>query len=140
MEKFDDIYRLYFSDVYKYILSLSQNESIAEDITQEIFFKVMKNIKKFNGSCSLFVSLCQIAKNSYFTLYKKEKRLVPLPTENNFLSADNLELSLTNKEVAKELHFLLHQLPEPYKEVITLRVFGELPFSLIGELFDKSDR
>jgi RNA polymerase sigma factor (sigma-70 family) len=136
---FGEIYSEYFSDVYKYVLSLCMDEAVAEEITQETFFKAMQHIDKFNGSCKLHVWLCQIAKNTYFTLYKKKKRLVSdLDTEIPDISF-NLETDYLDKDTAKRLHIELHNLSEPYKEVFTLRVFGELPFSQIGELFGKTD-
>lgn len=137
--EFENIYKEYFSTVYKYALSLCQNETVAEEVTQETFFKVMRNIDKFNGSCKLYVWLCQIAKNTYFSLYKHEKRFLPeLDGEYPDVTFD-LETSYLDKDTAKQLHFLLHDLDEPYKEVFTLRVLGDLPFSQIGELFGKTD-
>lgn len=139
MADFGDIYSKYFSDVYKYVLSLCMDEAFAEEITQETFFKAMQHMDKFNGSCKLYIWLCQIAKNTYFTLYKKKKRIVSdLDTDlPNLLF--NLETDYLDKDTAKRLHIELHNLCEPYKEVFTLRVFGELPFSQIGELFGKTD-
>ncbi|MCL1949353.1 MAG: RNA polymerase sigma factor [Turicibacter sp.] len=67
---FEKIYADYFLVVYKYILSLCRNEKIAEDVTQETFFKALKNVDKFKGECKLEVWLCQIAKNHYFTQQK----------------------------------------------------------------------
>ena len=139
MADFGEIYSEYFSDVYKYVLSLCMDESFAEEITQETFFKAMQHIDKFNGSCKLYVWLCQIAKNTYFTLYKKKKCIVSdLDTDipNTLL---NLETDYLDKDMVKRLHIKLHNLSEPYKEVFTLRVFGELSFSQIGELFEKTD-
>ncbi|MEG1278680.1 MAG: sigma factor, partial [Cellulosilyticaceae bacterium] len=51
MEQFEDIYGKYFLDVYKYVLSLSRNNHIAEEITQETFFKALKSIDSFKGNC-----------------------------------------------------------------------------------------
>ncbi|ABR49930.1 RNA polymerase, sigma-24 subunit, ECF subfamily [Alkaliphilus metalliredigens QYMF] len=141
MTDFGEIYVEYFSDVYKYVLSMSRDETIAEEVTQETFFKAMQNINQFNGSCKLYVWLCQIAKNTYFTLYKKQKRTV-LGMDTEFLDRTSnveLETDYLDKEAARRLHVLLHNLNEPYKEVFTLRVFGELSFSQIGELYEKTD-
>lgn len=136
---FSVIYSEYFSDVYKYILSLCRNKTIAEEITQESFFKAMQHIDGFNGTCTLYVWLCQIAKNTYFSFLSKQKRV---GTECNADYQDmalDVENAYLDKEATKSLHILLHNLNEPYKEVFTLRVFGELPFSQIGELFGKTD-
>lgn len=134
---FGEIYTEYFFDVYKYVLTLCRNEAIAEEITQEAFFKAMRHIDDFNGNCKLYVWLCQIAKNTYFSLSKKQKRMAP---DADFPDATfDLEKEYFDKEAARQLHFLLHDLNDPYKEVFTLRIFGELPFSQIGELFGKTD-
>lgn len=140
MPDFEAIYKEYFQSVYKYVFSLCQNAAIAEEITQEAFYKAMLNIERFDGKCQLYVWLCQIAKNTYFTFVKKQRRHVP---------EDNIDLSvqvtsgseneLLDKEATRKLHVLLHQLDEPYKEVFSLRVFGELPFAQIGELFGKTE-
>lgn len=137
MTDFEEIYNLYFKDVYKYAMSLCKNEAIAEEITQETFFKALKNIDSFDGKCKLYVWLFEIAKNTYFTLCKKEKRREAL--KNNLVSEDNLFENLLDKETANEIHKILHNLPEPYKEVFSLRAFGELSFSQIGELFSKTE-
>jgi RNA polymerase sigma-70 factor (ECF subfamily) len=136
---FGEIYTEHFSDVYKYVLTLCRNEAIAEEVTQETFFKAMRNIDQFNGSCKLYVWLCQIAKNTYFSLSKKQKRMAPAIDADFPDIASDLEKDYFDKEAATRLHVLLHDLNEPYKEVFTLRVFGELPFSQIGELFGKTD-
>jgi RNA polymerase sigma factor (sigma-70 family) len=136
---FGKIYTEHFSDIYKYVLTLCRNEVIAEEVTQETFFKAMRHIDQFNGSCKLYVWLCQIAKNTYFSLSKKQKRMAPDIDADFPDTASDLEKDYFDKEVATQLHVLLHNLNEPYKEVFTLRIFGELPFSQIGELFGKTD-
>lgn len=138
MTDFDDVYRLYFDDVYKYVLTLCRNESIAEEITQEAFFKALKNIHQFKGSCKIYSWLCQIAKNTYFTHYQKEKRKTG---ENPHAPEEgqSIEMALVDKEKAFAIHKVLHSLDEPYKEVFALRTFGELSFGKIGELFGKTD-
>ena len=137
-ENFEQIYSEHFADVYKFALSLSQNESVAEEVTQETFFKAMRSMDKFNGKCKLYVWLCQIAKNTYFSLYQKRKRYVS-SDDTDLQSEIDIEAAYLDKDTAKQLHSLLHNLDEPYKEVFTLRVLGELPFSQIGELFGKTD-
>lgn len=139
MAGFEEIYAEHFSEVYKYVLSLCRNESIAEEVTQETFFKAIQHIDKFNGDCKLYIWLCQIAKNTYFSLCKKQKRIISDMDIEQPDTANNLESDYSDKDTAKRLHVSLHNLNEPYKEVFTLRVFGELPFLQIGELFGKTD-
>ena len=137
-EGFEQIYREYFSDVFKYVLSLCRDEALAEEITQETFFKAMQNVDKFDGTCKLYVWLCQIAKNTYFTRHQKRKRYVQT-ADTDLIAETDMESAYLDKDMAKQLLVLLHNLDAPYKEVFILRVFVELPFSQIGELFEKSD-
>ena len=137
MDEFEELYREHFSGVYRYALSLCRNAALAEELTQETFFRAMENLDGFRGQCSLFVWLCQITKNRYLTLCRKRKRLTDEKAPEP--SGEGPEAELMEREDAKRLHRLLHELPEPYREVFSLRVFGELPFSQIGELFGKSD-
>lgn len=76
MTGFEEIYNQYFKDIYRYILALTRNVDIAEEVTQETFFKALKSINSFDGRCDIRVWLCQIAKNTYYTLYKKQSRAV----------------------------------------------------------------
>ena len=136
MTDFQRVYDLYFKDVYKYALSLSHDPHVAEEVTQETFFKALKSIDSFRGQCRLYVWLCQIAKNTYYTYAQKQQKE---GSEQEVSSGDSMEEKLLTKETAFEIHKLLHNLPEPYKEVFSLRVFGELSFSQIGELFGKTE-
>lgn len=139
MTDFGDLYSEYFSSVYKYVLAISRDEIIAEEVTQETFFKAMRHIDQFKGTCKLYVWLCQIAKNTYFTHYQKKKRTVlGIDKDLSDITSD-LEAAYLDKETTRRLHVLLHHLNEPYREVFTLRVFAELPFLQIGELFGKTD-
>lgn len=137
MDEFEAMYREHFSGVYRYALALCRDTALAEELTQETFFRAMENLEGFRGQCSLFVWLCQITKNQYFTLCRKRKRLSDEGVPED--SGGSTEADLFEREDARLLHRLLHELPEPYKEVFSLRVFGELPFAQIGELFGKSD-
>lgn len=137
MTEFEEVYRLYFRDVYRYCLALTRDEQIAEEVTQETFFKALKAIDKFDGKCRLYVWLCQIAKNTYLSMLQKKRTGEELSGE--LASGESLEEKLLTKESAFEIHQILHALEEPYKEVFSLRTFGELPFRQIGALFGKTE-
>ena len=139
---FEKIYELYFKDVYLYIRRLSGNEHIAEEITSETFFKALQSIDKFKGECDLRVWLGQIAKNSYYTYLSKNKKYINV--EDDYLAnIQDVTISVTEKinlqEDAKRVHKFLHNIPEPYKEVFMWRVFADLSFKQIGQIFNKSD-
>ena len=135
--EFQEVYELYFKDVYKYVLALCRDEHMAEEVTQETFFKALRSIDSFRGQCKLYVWLCQIAKNTYFSMAAKNKTSGMEEFPEN--AEDVLESALLTKESAFEVHRVLHELEEPYKEVFSLRVFGELSFKQIGQLFGKTE-
>ena len=112
MPDFEEIYQTYFADVYRYALALSRDAHTAE------------------------VWLCQIARNQYLSLCRERKRRGELEKDPG---DDGIERGFADRDAARRLHRLLHDLPEPYKEVFSLRTFGELPFSQIGELFGKTE-
>ena len=114
---------------------------VAEDITQETFFKAMKSIGAFKGECDIRVWLCQIAKNTYYTYCKKQKRFVPAEEVEEEIQERpvSIERRFEDKEQALNIHKVLHALEEPYKEVFQLRVFGELSFRDIEEIFGKTE-
>ena len=137
MDDFERIYAEYYDAVYGYCLRLTHDHHLAEEVTQEAFFKALKAIDSFHGECRLQVWLCQIAKNTYFSLLKKRKHTAPM--EGDWPDPADLEERLGDKEEALQIHRVLHTLPEPYREVFWLRTFGELSFSQIGELFEKTE-
>ena len=135
---FDSIYTAYFKDVFMYLRSLSANADIAEEITQETFEKALKSIDRFDGKKDIRAWLFTIAKNSYYTYCKKQKHFIEevpecLPDTQTILTEQFQE-----EETVLLIHKFLHSMHEPYKEVFTLRVFGELPFEKIGLIFGKS--
>lgn len=141
---FEEIYEQYFKDVYLFVLAMSQDAGVAEEMTQETFFKAFKNIHKFRKTCSVKTWLCQIAKNTYFTYLKKQKTLLPdlgSIDEGSMAEGhtDSAELIYLRKDEALSLYKVLHYLEEPYKEVFTLRTLGELSFKEIGEIFDRKE-
>ncbi len=138
MKDFENIYSEYYDTVFQYVLSLCREEVWAEEITQEAFFKALKSIDTFRGDCKLSVWLCQIAKNTFYTEAKKKQRQVDYPLEVISID-DNYEQKMFDKETAFEIHKVLHQLSDPYKEVFWMRTFGELSFAEIGKLFGKTE-
>lgn len=139
MTDFQEVYHLYFRDVYRYAVSLCRNESAAEEITQETFYKALQKLDSFDGKCKVQVWLFQIAKNTYISMCRKDKR-IDIDTDAALLgSKESIEERLCDQETAFAIHKILHTLEEPYKEVFSLRTFGELSFKQISELFGRTE-
>lgn len=137
--EFEEIYTTYFSDVYMYIRRLSRDEHLAEEITSETFFKAISSIESFRGDCDIRVWLCQIAKNCYFTYLKKAKRIDSIEDIETAEQSENFEERFFQKDAAMQIQKVLHDIPDPYKEVFMWRVFAEMSFKQIGQIFHKSE-
>jgi RNA polymerase sigma-70 factor (ECF subfamily) len=140
--EFDQIYSTYFKSVYLYAMQLSGNEHIAEEITSETFYKAINTIDRFRGDCDVRVWLCQIAKNTYFSYLKKNKKELSVAEADlqNIADPDALvDKQIAEQEEAHLIRKILHDMSDPYKEVFMWRVFGELSFKEIGDLYGKSD-
>ena len=140
MESMDEVYRKYARTVYKYLLSLTQSQDLAEEQTQETFYQAIRSSARFDGSCKVSTWLCAIAKNVLFTWRRKHPpqediESIPLPEA----SADSAETEAISAAARIDLLRGLHRLPEPYREVMYLRIFGDLSFREIGEICGKTE-
>lgn len=131
------MYNTYYVKVFSFIFAQSHNKDLAEEITQNTFYKAFTTDKLYRGDSSEFTWLCAIAKNLLLEHWRKSKRESAYNIEE---AGDNsMESSLLSEETTFEIHMALHMLEEPYKEVFSLRVFGELPFQKIALIFGKSE-
>ncbi len=140
--EFDQIYNSYFKSVYLYVMQLSGNEHIAEEITSETFFKAINSVDSFRGDCDMRVWLCQIAKNTYYSYLKKNRKELSIDESDLRNVADpdaRIDVQIGEQEEARLIRKILHDISDPYKEVFMWRVFGELSFKEIGDLYGKTD-
>ena len=142
MTDFEQLYNTYFNDVYLYILRLSGNEHLAEEITSDTFFRAMKSINSFRGDCDVRVWLCQIAKNCYYSYVKKNKRTKQID-EAELEEIPDLTPSVLDEyarqEEIEQIQKILHNLTEQYKEVFMWRVYAGFSFKEIARIFCKTE-
>ena len=138
---FQLIYEQHAEEVYKFLLRLCGNATLAEDLLQTTFLKAIEKVDTFDNRCKLTSWLCQIAKNSYYDYLRKAHRHpihaiheVDIPD-----SSISFEELLEDHDTAREIRAAVHLLPEPYKEVFLLRVYAVLPFREIGQIFSKTE-
>lgn len=138
--QFESIYNAHYKAAFQYAYHLCHEESIAEDLVQEAFLKYYKSLSMYRRECSELTWLCRIINNLWIDQLRKKKRIQKVTLTDLYI-ADNTDFvtQIENKDAAKRVHQILHCLPEPYKEVFSLRVFGELPFSEIADLYQRSE-
>lgn len=141
MQDMEQIYEEYFETVYKYLFCLTHNREVSEELTQETFYRAVKKIHSFKGDCKISVWLCQIAKNLWYDECRKNKKTINTD-ENVFLNiqdSNNTEEKTIQNEEKLTLYKKLQNLDEKTREVIYLRITGELSFKEIGMILNQTE-
>lgn len=132
----EDIYVEYFDLVYKYLYCLTQNSDLAEELTQDTFFKAIMNIHTFKNQSKISTWLCQIAKNLYFDELRKKKKISD--NSQDVFDYINIDESIENKFISDEEHSELNRkinsLDDMTKKVVYLHIYDDLTFKEIGKV------
>ncbi len=125
--------------VFKYLIKLTGDVSLAEELTQETFFRAYMNYASLKNPDKATVWLCQIAKNTYFAWYNEQKKKESIDVLDDVPDTENFEEAFVQKELSRKALICLHELEEPYKEVFMLAVFGGFSLGDISSIFGKSE-
>lgn len=143
MQELEEIYKEYHLIVYKYLLCLTKNSDIAEELTQETFYKMIKKIDTFKGNSKLSVWLCEIAKNLWYDYLRKKKIKTVSYDEINIsdsiLNKENIENDYINKEEFNETTKRIENLDNLSKRVLYLRLNSDMSFKEIGDILGKTE-
>ncbi|MFF5994620.1 sigma-70 family RNA polymerase sigma factor [Lysinibacillus sp. KU-BSD001] len=146
MEDLSEVYKSYANEVKRFLICLTYNVDLAEELTQETFYQAVKSIHRYNGECKMSVWLCQIAKHTYYNYLKKESRYQATSIENMMQMGEDImstvdlpDVELARRDNLISLHKEIHLLHEPYREIFLLRASINLSFKEIGEIFYKSE-
>lgn len=135
----DVIYKKYFHEVFLYVRALSGNESIAEEITQETFVRAIKYIEKFDERTKIRSWLFTVARNIYFHDCRKKQVYIDMEALDRIPDTSLQALDrMVEAEMVQNLENSVDALPEVYREVFRLRIYGELTFEKIGNVYGKS--
>lgn len=140
MQDIGQIYEEYFEIVYKYLFCLTHNNDIAEELTQETFYRAVEKINTYKGDCKISVWLCQIAKHLWYDFCRKNKKIINIQ-ENLFneQSTNATEETIISNDEKISLYKKMQNLDEKTREVIYLRITGELSFKEIGTILNKTE-
>lgn len=135
----EKIYNEYYPIVYKYLCCITHNSDISEELTQETFYKMIKNIDSFKGNCKLSSWLCEIAKNLWYDELRKKKRKIVLSENLEEKSTDNIEENFIHKEKVSMIYHKINALDEETKRVMYLRINANMSFKEIGQVLGKTE-
>ena len=139
MQDMEQIYKEYFEMVHKYLFCLTRNSHISEELTQETFYRAIKKIDKYRGDFKISVCLCKIAKNLWYDYCRKNKKVIKNDEMLQIISDDTTEEQVIAKEEKILLYQKMQKLDKEVREVIYLRITGELSFKEIGTILNKTE-
>lgn len=142
MNKLEEIYQEIHPKIFAFFYVKTGSQTVSEDLTHDVFYEACKGIKSFSGKSSLQTWLFAIAKNLLKKYYRSKRYNQNL---NTMLSTGSIEsekspedIFLMNEE-NRNLIQRIQALDDLQKEIVTLRIYGELSFYEIGQLVDKSE-
>ena len=133
----EQFYRENYHIVFGYLLSLSGNKAIAEDLASEVFLKAIVTIDTYDGRVKPSTWLCAIGKNLYLNERKRFRKHVPLDSVA-LAEEHTMEEKIMEKDIAKQIEILSRELEPPKNEVFAMRLNG-LSFREIGEALGKTE-
>ena len=139
MTEFEKLFNDNRDFIFKYLMKMTKNVSLAEELTQETFFRAYMNYASLRNKEKTSVWLCQIAKNTYFAWYNEQKKTDSLDCFTMVSDGKDIEDEYIQKDLSQKALFCLHELEEPYKEVFMLSVFGGFSLKDISLVFGKSE-
>ena len=141
MQDIEKIYEEYFETVNKYLFCLTHNNDISEELTQETFYKAVKKIDTYKGECKMSVWLCQIAKNLWYDECRKNKKVINTEEKDllNIQALDTIEGQVVANDEKISLYKKMQTLDNKTREVMYLRITGELSFKEIGIILNKTE-
>lgn len=137
----EELYKENARIVYHFLYSRCHDPQVAEDLTQETFLRAWQSLDRYNGDCKVSVWLCQIAKHLLYQHWRKSKHEIPMEAEpeEKPTAASNPEHQVLTKIELLQVLKDMQKLPEQMREVMYLRISGELSFKEIGEIMGKSE-
>ena len=136
MSDFEELYNLYYKDVYYFVLKLADyRDHIAEEVTQESFYQAFISLPRFRGECSIKSWLCQIAKNTYYKYLKTHAKETYLEEElHQEREEEPVSTVVEKKQVTFHIRKVIADLDERSQAIVEYRLFDEKSYKEIGEL------
>jgi RNA polymerase sigma factor (sigma-70 family) len=124
VKQIENLYILYKEDVYRYLLSLTHNPNLSEDLLSETFVNAISSIGNFKGQSSVKTWLFSIARNVWLQRLRKEKDTVEYDDLLELYVSDSIADRLTTKEIANRIKRLLLEKDARTQKIVNMRVDG----------------
>lgn len=133
MKEFEKLYEAYFDKVYYYLITLSKNNKISEDIAQDTFFKALQYISANKDAYINCSWLIKVARNTYIDYVRKNKKVISL--NESLAASDTITESLLKTDFTR----MLESIPDKYKNILLLKYYFNFTSEEISQMLDTSD-
>lgn len=142
MNRLEQEYENIQPKIYAFFLAKTANRDTAQDLCHDTFYEACKSIASFNGKSTLSTWIFAIAKNILKKYYRKNKYQESLIQKIAMIPETDLHSTEELAEIHEDMRKLLHhisKLDDFARELVLLRIYGELSFLEIAELLGKSE-
>lgn len=141
MSAFQKVYEEYAQPVYRFLLSLTGSEDLAEELLQETFYQAFQHIDRFEGRCNLYTWLCQIGKNAWIKECRRNRRYSETAWDELTITTSGLSLEeqAINADEYRRVHKAIQRLEDPYRDVFVLHAIGGIKLKEIAFIYEKSE-
>lgn len=138
-QNFEEIYEKYYIKVYRFLYRLSGEGNLSEELAQDTLYKGFLHMNQYEGRSSIFTWLCEIAKNEWLAELNRRKRFSEPEEDWEPVSGESMEEDAINRQLLVRMREEILRLQEPYRNVMMLRTYGELPLKEIAAQYKKTE-
>lgn len=142
MRQFEELYRDYWQDVSRFLFRLTgYQQDLAEELTQETFYQAMMSFHRYRGECQIKTWLCQIAKNIYFNMIRKERNRRRIQHNESTIPSfsGSVIAEYETEELIRHAVQVIAGLDDTMRDVLIYRIFSDLTYAQISALLQVNE-
>ena len=134
----EKLFRIYYKDIYRYLYSLTHDNTLSEDLASEVFLEVVKSIASFRGEADMRTWMFSIARHKWIDYLRKKNRRAQTEVLSDLVGEQviyerkasgltgtkGIEEQYLDKEVLERIYTLLEAEPERIRNIVKLRMEG----------------
>lgn len=143
MKEFEKVYEEYYSRIFAFLYKLCGEQGLAEELAQETFLHAFRSFHRFRGDCQIFTWLAAIAKHTYYHYLRKHRLEIEKTVSLDYLAetycssrVGDPEREWMKKNITQAVRQVIREIPPKYRDVVMLRIYGELPFAQVAKALD----
>jgi len=139
---FKELVDCYKERLYWHIRYVLKNHEDTDDVLQNVFIKIYKNIRRFKGDSRLYSWMYRIARNESLTFLKKRSKMLKITSEelqDHIVNNLESDVYFEADKIQMKLQQAINTLPEKQREVFQLRYFEQMKYKDMAELLQTTE-